>query len=108
MPMTTYHYNRTEGGTIGTLYIHHEDILRHTHALSIFDMFAFILAHPNPLGSLPTILLAHNTKLCSEEIIEKGRFTGGLRAEYGYEMVVEARGNNFLDVEVSGDVGARL
>lgn len=86
--------------TICALNVHNKNILRHT----VPALFAFVLAHPYSLRRLPTLLLGHHAKLCAEEVVKEGRLSGGLRAEDGYEVVVEAGGDDFLEVEICGQV----
>ena len=86
--------------TIRTFHIHDQDVLCHTCAAG----FPLVLAHPYPLCGLTTLLLGHDTKLGAEEVVEESGFSGGLRAKDGYKMVVEAGGDDFLDVEIGANV----
>jgi len=49
---------------------------------------------------LTALLLGHDTELGAKEVVEEGRFSGRLRTKDGYEVVVEAGGDNFLNAEI--------
>jgi hypothetical protein len=84
--------------TVGTLHIHNQNILRHATGA----VHALVLAHPNALGGLATLLFGHDAELGAEKVVEQRGFARRLRAKDGYEVVVEARGDDLLDVEVRG------
>jgi hypothetical protein len=86
--------------SVCALDIHDQNVLRHARAA----LGPLVLAHPDALGGLAALLLGHDAELCAEEVVEQRRLARGLRAEDGYEVVVEARGDDLLDVEVGGDV----
>jgi hypothetical protein len=89
---------------VGALDIHDQDVLRHARAA----LGPFVLAHPDALGGLAALLLGHDAELRAKEVVEQRRFARRLRAEDGYEVVVEARGDDLLDVEVGGNVIAAM
>lgn len=90
--------------TVGTLNIHDQNVFRHAPG----TIHALVLAHPYALGGLTALLLGHDTKLGAKEVVEERGFSRGLRAEDGYEVVIEARGDDLLDVEVRGEVLAAM
>jgi hypothetical protein len=51
---------------------------------------------------LATLLLGHDAELGAEEVVEERGFSCGLRTKDGYEVVVEARGDDFLNAEIGG------
>lgn len=61
---------------------------------------ALILRHPDTLGRLLPLLLGHDAELGSEEVVQKGGFAGGLGAEDGDEVVVEAGGGDMFVGEI--------
>lgn len=86
--------------SIGAFDIHDQDVLCHAGATCL----ALVLAHPDALCGLAALLLGHDAELGAEEIVEQGRLAGRLRAEDGYEVVVESGGDDFLDVEIGVEV----
>ena len=90
--------------TVCAFHVHDQDVLCHARAARL----ALILAHPDSLGCLAALLLGHDAELGAKEVVEEGRLAGGLRAEYGNKVVVEACWDNMFDVEVFGDFGAVL
>jgi hypothetical protein len=70
------------------------------------DVLALVLAHPYSLCSLAALLLGHDAELGAEEVVEQRGLARGLRAEDGYEVVVEAGGDDLLDPQVGAQVGA--
>ena len=90
--------------TVCAFHVHDQDVLCHARAARL----ALILAHPDSLGCLAALLLGHDAELGAKEVVEESRLAGGLRAEYGNEVVVEACWDNMFDVEVFGDLGAVL
>lgn len=85
---------------VGALDVHDQDVLGHAGAA----LLALVLAHPDALGRLPPLLLGHDAELCAEEVVEQRRLARRLRAEDGYQVVVEARGNDLLEIEVRRQV----
>ncbi len=61
-----------------------------------------VLGHPYSLCSLLPLRLGHYTKVGIEKGIEQGGFSSRLRAEYGYEVVVEASMGNVGILEILG------
>jgi hypothetical protein len=90
--------------SVCTLDIHNQDVLGHAGAALV----SLVLAHPYSLCGLTAFLLGHDTELCAEEVVEQGRLARRLRSEDGNQVVVEASGDDLLDVEVCGDVGTAL
>lgn len=88
--------------TVGTFDIHDENVVGHLFACA-FD--ALVFGHPYALGRLATLRLRHDGELGAEEIVEERRLAGGLGAEDGYEVVVEAGVGDVRHPEVVGDVG---
>lgn len=72
---------------IGALDVHDENILGHLGASALS---LFVLGHPDALGGLAALGLGHDGELGAEEVVEEGRLAGGLGAEDGDEVVVEA------------------
>lgn len=89
--------------SVRTLDIHDEDVVGHLGA-SALD--ALVLGHPDTLCSLTTLGLGHDGELGAEEMVEQGRFSGGLRAKDGDEVVVEASFGYVFSLEVSVQIGA--
>lgn len=91
--------------SIGTFDIHHHDIVGHASSRALGTL---VLGHPDTLGRLLALILGHDTELGAEEVVEQCRLAGGLRAEDGDEVVVEACLGNMFELEVVADVGATL
>lgn len=87
---------------VGTLDVHDENVLGHARAA----LLTLVLAHPDSLCGLATLLLRHDAKLGAEEVVEERRLARGLRAKDGNEVVVEASGDDFLNTEVRRQISA--
>jgi hypothetical protein len=90
--------------SVCALDVHDQDVLCHARAA----LGPLVLAHPNALGGLTALLLGHDAEPCAEEVVEQRRLARRLGTEDGYEVVVEARRYDLLDVEICGDVVAAL
>jgi hypothetical protein len=90
--------------TVCAFDVHDKNVFRHAGAAFL----TLVLAHPYSLGSLAALLLCHDTEMCTEEIVEQGGFSGRLRTEDGYQVVVEASRYDFLEAQVCGDILAAL
>ena len=87
--------------TVCTLDIHNQDVVGH---LSL----VLVLGHPDALCGLATFPLGHDAELGAEQVVQESRLAGGLGAEDGDEVVVEAGLGDVCLVEVLIEVGVVL
>lgn len=86
-----------------TLNVHDEDVLRHRSACA---RLLLVLGHPDTLSGLATLGFRHDGEVGAKEVVEQGRFSSGLGAKDGDEMVIETGIGDIGYLEVLVDVGA--
>ena len=72
---------------VRTLDVHDKDVVGHLGAGALDTL---VLGHPNALCGLLALVLGHDRELGAEEVVEQGRLAGGLGAEDGDKMIIEA------------------
>lgn len=88
-----------------TFHVHNEDVLGQLDSTARGGAF-LVLGHPYSLCGLSPFTLAHDTEVGAEEIVQQGGLSGGLGAEDGNEVVVEARLGDLCFDEVIIENGA--
>lgn len=94
---------------VGALDVHDENVVGHARArVGGALALQLVLGQPDALGGLAPLEVGHDAELGAEQVVEQGRLAGGLGAEDGDEMVVEAGIGDAFEGEVLGEVGAAV
>jgi len=93
----------TPFSSVSALDIHDQDVFRH------LALVLLILAHPDALCGLTSLILRHDTEASAKQGIEQGTLSRTLRAKDTDDVVVEALAKDPFQLKVSGQVrGERL